>query len=157
MKRLLLMIMVIVCVFSNVNIVSAANTKTIAIQEYKEIKTKTIKKGKKYIVYVYFQGKRKAAYKFNKKPKVKILSEKKITYNMLIKRKNKTLYIGYITGKCIDNKGNGKLYIDSPYNYISYKSVKGIKKGNIVRTFTVYNPYNNYEDDIIKRFDKIIK
>lgn len=51
-------------------------------------------------------------------------------------------------GRCF----NGEEY----YNYINYKRVKGIKNGDIICTYMIYNPDNNYVDDIMMRFDYII-
>lgn len=51
-------------------------------------------------------------------------------------------------GCCI----NGEEY----WNYISYKGTPGIRNGDIICSYMIYNPDNNYEDDIIMRFDYII-
>lgn len=48
------------------------------------------------------------------------------------------------------------LGVGNKYNYISYKGVKGIRKGDVVLTICIYNPGTNYEDDIVERFDYII-
>lgn len=51
-------------------------------------------------------------------------------------------------------KGDGKiLNTTSEYDYISYRGVKGnLHKGDIVITYFVYNPDNNYVDDM-ERYD----
>ena len=40
--------------------------------------------------------------------------------------------------------------------YISYRSVENAKPGDTIITYFVYNPYNNYVDDIVERFDIIV-
>ena len=77
----------------------------------------------------------------------------------LTHRKGNYLVIEISDGTVINAKtGAGKLdTTDKTYNYISYKGIKGIRNGSRVRTYAVYNPNNNYEDDIATRFDKVIK
>jgi len=81
------------------------------------------------------------------------------SYYTLTHRKGNYLVIEISDGTVINAKtGAGKLdTTDKTYNYISYKGVKGIRNGSRVRTYAVYNPNNNYEDDIATRFDKVIK
>ena len=45
---------------------------------------------------------------------------------------------------------------DKNFYYISYDKVDGIHNGDIICTYMIYEPYSNYEDDIIYRFDSII-
>ena len=78
-----------------------------------------------------------------------------LTYDILANR-NGDIIIEKMIGTVVDKKGNGKLYGMGKYNYISYKGVKGIRKGDVVLTVVIYNPANNYEDDIVERFDYII-
>lgn len=79
-----------------------------------------------------------------------------LTGNILCSR-NGDIIIEKMIGTVVDKKGNGKLMgVGSHYNYISYKGVKGIRKGDVVLTIAIYNPANNFEDDIIERFDYII-
>lgn len=59
-----------------------------------------------------------------------------------------------VYGQCIDNKGNG---IDNMGYYISYRGVKGAKKGKWIFTYLVYRRGNNHEDDIIARYDVVMK
>lgn len=51
-------------------------------------------------------------------------------------------------GHAISNKGI--------YPHINYSEVPGIKDGDVICTFFIYNPDNNYEDDIIADFHYII-
>lgn len=74
----------------------------------------------------------------------------------ILRNRNGDIIIEKMIGTVVDKKGNGKLYGMGKYNYISYKGVKGIRKGDVVLTICIYNPANNYEDDIVERFDYII-
>lgn len=53
--------------------------------------------------------------------------------------------------------GDGRLlnFDDGGY-YISYSDVNGIRDGSIVLSYMVYNPNNNYIDDIMERYDYLI-
>lgn len=67
------------------------------------------------------------------------------------------MYIERIIGKVTDNEKNGKI-LNPPEDggyYISYASVKGARKGDLIITYCVYNPYSNYDDDVIERWDFI--
>lgn len=60
----------------------------------------------------------------------------------------------------VENKvtGDGRLlnYPDPDYYYISYSSVDGVRDGTIVLSYMVYNPDNNYIDDIMERYDFVL-
>ena len=119
---------------------------------------KTVKKKGKYVSKVYWKGKKITSFKFKKKPKVKFINTDKLTTKKLVNRKDKTLYIEVMSGTALNKKGDGRVDTKDPYyNYISYNGIKGIKKGSRIRTFCIYNPYNNYEDDIVERYDEFIK
>lgn len=93
-------------------------------------------------------------------PITKVIDCNKLTEKMLTHRSNKKhhiMYIERIIGKVTDNKKNGKI-LNPPKDggyYISYASVKGARKGDIIITYCVYNPYSNYDDDVIERWDFI--
>lgn len=93
-------------------------------------------------------------------PITKVIDCDKLTEKMLTHRSNKKhhiMYIERIIGKVTDNKKNGKVLnppVDGGY-YISYASVKGARKGDLVITYCVYNPYTNWDDDVIERWDFI--
>lgn len=75
----------------------------------------------------------------------------------ILRHRDGDIIIEKMIGTVVDKKGNGKLMgVGSHYNYISYKGVKGIRKGDTILTVCIYNPANNYEDDIVERFDYII-
>ena len=63
------------------------------------------------------------------------------------------MYIERIIGKVTDNEKNGKVLNppDDGGYYISYASVKGARKGDIIITYCVYNPDPNWDDDVIER------
>ena len=91
-------------------------------------------------------------------PMVKVIDCNDLTEEMLTTRtEHNVMYIERIIGKVTDNKGNGKVLNPSKDGgyYISYASVKGARKGDLIITYCVYNPYNNYDDDVIERWDFI--
>lgn len=91
-------------------------------------------------------------------PMVKVIDCNDLTEEMLTTRADhNVMYIERIIGKVTDNKKNGKI-INPPKDggyYISYASVKGARKGDTIITYCVYNPYSNYDDDVIERWDFI--
>lgn len=93
-------------------------------------------------------------------PITKVIDCDKLTEKMLTHRSNKKrhiMYIERIIGKVTDNKKNGKI-LNPPKDggyYISYASVKGARKGDVIITYCVYNPYTNWDDDVIERWDFI--
>ena len=76
----------------------------------------------------------------------------------LLENRGNDIVIEKIIGVCIDNKGNGEIlnYTDPNYNYISYRGVRGVRKGDTVLTICIYTPGNSYTDDVCDRFDYII-
>ena len=93
-------------------------------------------------------------------PITRVIDCDKLTEKMLTHRSSKKrhiMYIERIIGKVTDNKKNGKV-LNPPKNggyYISYASVKGARRGDLVITYCVYNPFSNYDDDVIERWDFI--
>lgn len=63
-----------------------------------------------------------------------------------------TLLITRQTGTVVDDDKNGET---KGGDYISYKRVKDAKKGDKIVTVFVWNPDNNYHDDINIRYDYI--
>lgn len=91
-------------------------------------------------------------------PITKVIDCNDLTEEMLtIRADHNIMYIERIIGKVTDNKKNGKV-LNPPKDggyYISYKSVKGARKGDVIVTYCVYNPYTNWDDDVIERWDFI--
>lgn len=91
-------------------------------------------------------------------PVIKVIDCNKLTEEMLTTRtEHNVMYIERIIGKVTDNEKNGTVLnppVDGGY-YISYASVKGARKGDLIVTYCVYNPYSNYDDDVIERWDFI--
>ena len=91
-------------------------------------------------------------------PMVKVINCNDLTEEMLTTRADHNImYIERIVGRVTDNKKNGKV-LNPPKDggyYISYKSVKGARKGDTIITYCVYNPFSNYDDDVIERWDFI--
>ena len=153
MKKIIILVLMIVALFP-VN-VQAAQARTIQTTRYRSMTVKTIKIGKRYRADVYWRSEKIASYKFNCKPKVKFIKFYRQNFDMLASRKN-TLYIEITTGKQINAKGDGKVDTDDWHNYISYKRC-GFKKGDRIRTYCIFNPYTQWEDDIIERYDEKIR
>lgn len=131
-----------------------AATKSFGVMTAKTVKTK---KGN-YKVKVYWKGERIATYKFQEKPKVKFIYTDMLDYEMLTERKEKNiLYIEINYGTCLNANGDGKIdTIDSYYNYISYRSMEGVKAGDRIITYCIYNPYTTWYDDIAERYDDFL-
>lgn len=91
-------------------------------------------------------------------PVVKVIDCNNLTEKMLTTRAGRNvMYIERIIGKVTDNAKNGKILNppDDGGYYISYASVEDARKGDLIITYCVYNPYSNYEDDVIERWDFI--
>ena len=93
-------------------------------------------------------------------PITRVIDCDKLTEKMLTHRSSKKrhiMYIERIVGRVTDNNKNGKV-LNPPKDggyYISYASVKGARKGDTIITYCVYNPFSNYDDDVIERWDFI--
>ena len=100
--------------------------------------------------------------KRNEIGKVRVYDAEDLTAKMLETRYD-DIIIERVYGKVINNRLDGKQLNlgKSCGSYISYRGVKGAKKGDVIMTLLVYNPTNKkYDegnvDDIIDRFDYII-
>lgn len=78
----------------------------------------------------------------------------------ILENRNGTLVIerciGLVTSR---NEGDGIVLnaYDEDYNYISYRGVSStIRDGTVLLSYMVYNPGNNYIDDIMERHDFVI-
>lgn len=93
-------------------------------------------------------------------PITRVIDCNKLTEKMLTHRSNKKrhiMYIERIIGKVTDNAKNGKV-LNPPKDggyYISYASVDDAEIGDTIITYCVYNPFSNYDDDVIERWDFI--
>ena len=91
-------------------------------------------------------------------PVTKVIDCNDLTEEMLTTRADHNImYIERIIGKVTDNEKNGTV-LNPPENggyYISYASVEDARKGDLIVTYCVYNPFSNYEDDVIERWDFI--
>lgn len=91
----------------------------------------------------------------NSKDNIEIINSYDLTIEELQSRNGK-LIIEVVIGQ-VDNFVTGAGHqLDNPDFYISYSGVEGISNGNIICTYFIYNPENNYEDDIMYRYDYII-
>ena len=91
-------------------------------------------------------------------PITKVIDCNDLTEEMLTTRADHNImYIERIIGKVTDNAKNGKVLnppVDGGY-YISYASVEDAEIGDTIITYCVYNPYTNWDDDVIERWDFI--
>lgn len=91
-------------------------------------------------------------------PITKVIDCNDLTEEMLTTRtEHHIMYIECIIGKVTDNAKNGKV-LNPPEDggyYISYASVEDAEIGDIIITYCVYNPFSNYDDDVIERWDFI--
>lgn len=110
-----------------------------------------------YTARIYYYNCYVVKYKFDRRPVIKYVTTDKLTRRQLTHRKNRALIIEVVTGTVTDHKGNGRVDTKSKYNYINYSRVEGANKGDRVRTYEIYHPYNNYEDDIAIRLDQLMK
>lgn len=98
-------------------------------------------------VTIYWKGKRTSSYRFSQRPVVKFIKSKNLSIEQLENRKGNTLFIEICDGRQINESGDG---CDINGKYIRYH---GFHKGDKIRSFLIYNPYTNWYDDIIERFD----
>lgn len=91
-------------------------------------------------------------------PMVKVIDCNDLTEEMLTTRTERNImYIERIIGKVTDNAKNGTV-LNPPEDggyYISYDRVEDARKGDLIITYCVYNPFSNYDDDVIERWDFI--
>ena len=61
-------------------------------------------------------------------------------------------------GIVLNAKGDGRMINTSSkrYNYISYRKVKGARKGDVVMSVFIYSPDRKGADDISDRYDWIV-
>lgn len=88
---------------------------------------------------------------------LRIYSPKELTYEILAGRAG-DLVVERIEGFCFDDSGHGKVFNNGESNccYISYAGAENVKAGDFVVTYCLYNPENDYEDDIIARYDYVV-
>lgn len=91
-------------------------------------------------------------------PRIEVIDCNDLTLEMLTTRKEKNvMYIEKIVGVVTDDNGNGEV-LNPPKDggyYISYDRVEDARKGDYIVTYCVYNPYTNWDDDVIERWDFI--
>ena len=90
---------------------------------------------------------------------IKVMDNSLLSFDELEQRNGK-LYISRSVGIILNSEGDGKELnpLEPEKDYISYnKAINelGGEPGNVVVTYFVYNPFSNYYDDIIARYDFI--
>ncbi len=98
---------------------------------------------------------RRQARKIEKRYKLKAIDSSKLTYKMITNRKNRVILERCI-GKVKNKNKDGKVLNTNEGNYISYKGVK-CKKGDIIVSYLLWNPENDRNDDVVARWDFVIK
>ncbi len=140
MKRKLVLFLT-VCMLSTVTTGCVVNAK---------VNTKTQTK----IVRTERQVKRVCKRKWHKKAKFVKSTAKGLYYTKRQRKGKSYVLIEKVYGICLDNKGNG---IGNDGCYISYQRIKGVHKGSRVLTYLVWSPKNNTIDDIVYRYDVVLK
>lgn len=100
----------------------------------------------------------KQAQKIEQTYNLDVIDTSKLTYKVITHRKG-TVIIERAIGKVINNSKDGRVLNqggNTEYDYISYRGVD-CKKGDIIVTYLLYNPENNYCDDIVARWDYVLK
>ena len=91
---------------------------------------------------------------------VKVLDGKdlnsKKTWQILEGKGDLVIEIDY--GVVTNNKGDGRVLntTSKKYNYISYRRVKGARKGDVIMSIFIYGPDRKAYDDDLARYDWII-
>ena len=78
-----------------------------------------------------------------------------LTQEILSSREGSVI-IEQCIGICEDSEGNGHILGKDNQNYISYASVSEANPQDTVVTYFIYNPTNNFTDDIIYRTDFVL-
>ena len=86
---------------------------------------------------------------------IEVVNASELTLKELENRNGK-LIIERVVGVVKDAETGAGYELDNINYYISYANTKGIKNGDIVCSYFIYNPDTNYADDIIMRFDYVI-
>lgn len=86
---------------------------------------------------------------------VRFIKAEKLSWDMIESRKeNKVIYIEITTGYVMNKNFDG---ISSNGFYISYRGIDdGLRKGTKMKTYCIYNPANDWIDDIVYRTDRIL-
>lgn len=98
--------------------------------------------------------------KYKEQGKVKFYDTENLTLEMLLNRKGTgKIIVERCVGVVVNSNGDGKFKADNgKYYYICYAGwVKNCKKGMKVVSYFVYNKDTNYTDDIIERYDVVVK
>ena len=98
--------------------------------------------------------------KINYSSSVKFIKGNDTNYKKYLSKRDgkRVIYVTWEDGVVTNSKKDGKsYYFKKPYNYIGYKGVKNIKKGSIIRSYFIWCDCCNQPDDIVDRFDVMIK
>ena len=86
----------------------------------------------------------------------RLYTPNELDYDILCNRNGKII-VEEVIGEVTSVTGDGKIlnYADPYYYYINYENMENFEVGDIVKSYFIYNPFNNYEDDIAIRLDFI--
>lgn len=86
----------------------------------------------------------------------KLYTPNELDYDILSNRNGKII-VEEVIGEVTSAVGDGKIlnYTNPDYCYINYQNMESFEVGDIVKSYFVYNPFNNYEDDVAIRLDFI--
>lgn len=95
---------------------------------------------------------------------IEVYDTNELTHEIMANRNGKIIVekiIGQVTNDNLDGKilnaNNNQSYINKGDNiYINYERVNGAKKGDMILTYFLYNPFTNEQDDVLTRLDFII-
>ena len=86
--------------------------------------------------------------------RVEFITSERLTARKLETRKGKIIYIEVCRGYVMNKNYDG---IQANGYYISYRRIDDrLKKGNCIMSYFIYNPLNNYIDDIMYRTDRVL-
>lgn len=77
--------------------------------------------------------------------------------NEIMNNRDGKIIVEKIIGKVVNQELDGEiLNVGKNENYINYERVEGAKKGDVIVTYFIYNPFTNEQDDVLTRLDFII-
>lgn len=103
----------------------------------------------------YLKKYRKEAEKIEKKYGLNVVDSSELTYRKITHRKH-TVILERCIGKVTNKNKDGKVLNANEGYYISYKGVV-CRKGDIIVTYFLWNPENNFDDDVVARWDYVIE
>lgn len=101
---------------------------------------------------------RKQAKQIEQQYSLDVIDTSKLTLSEITHRKG-IIIVERVIGEVVTDDKDGKMLNqvgNTEYDYISYKGVD-CKKGDVIVTYLLYNPENNYCDDVVARWDYVLE